>query len=187
MNQDFWIMRPLNLLFFITFASFVLLLVLASALLHNQSKKTRETVLITACVMTLLGFFVYKYYLSIDSEYNIITAGMGGFNWWGELPLQLCNINMILIPVAVLRNSKPLKCFCFFLALFTGFLIRLNESVRPAACMPERVVLELVIQCKQLFSFTAVCFAQDVAHMELDGGLRHIELGGNFGVAAALE
>ena len=116
MNQDFWIMRPLNLLFFITFASFVLLLVLASALLHNQSKKTRETVLITACVMTLLGFFVYKYYLSIDSEYNIITAGMGGFNWWGELPLQLCNINMILIPVAVLRNSKPLKCFCFFLA-----------------------------------------------------------------------
>ena len=41
---------------------------------------------------------------------------MGGFNWWGELPLQLCNINMILIPVAVLRNSKPLKCFCFFLA-----------------------------------------------------------------------
>ena len=116
MNQDFWIMRPLNLLFFITFASFVLLLVLASVLLHNQSKKTRETVLVTACVMTLLGFFVYKYYLSIDSEYNIITAGMGGFNWWGELPLQLCNINMILIPVTVLRNSKPLKCFCFFLA-----------------------------------------------------------------------
>ena len=79
-------------------------------------EKIRETVLVTACVMTLLGFFVYKYYLSIDSEYNIITAGMGGFNWWGELPLQLCNINMILIPVAVLRKSKPLKCFCFFLA-----------------------------------------------------------------------
>ena len=98
-------MRPLNLLFFITFAAFILLLVLASVILRNQSEKVRETVLVTACVMTLLGFFVYKYYLSIDSEYNIITAGMGGFNWWGELPLQLCNINMILIPVAVLRKS----------------------------------------------------------------------------------
>ena len=41
---------------------------------------------------------------------------MGGFNWWGELPLQLCNINMILIPIAVLRKSRPLQCFCFFIA-----------------------------------------------------------------------
>ena len=41
---------------------------------------------------------------------------MGGFNWWGELPLHLCNINMILIPIAVLRRSRPLMCFCFFVA-----------------------------------------------------------------------
>ena len=116
MNQDFWIMRPLNQLFFITFAAFILLLVIASLLLRNKSEKTRETVLVTACIITFIGFFVYKYYLSIDAEYNIIKADMGGFNWWGELPLQLCNINMILIPIAVLRKSRPLKCFCFFLA-----------------------------------------------------------------------
>jgi hypothetical integral membrane protein (TIGR02206 family) len=59
---------------------------------------------------------VYKYYLSIDSDYDRITAAMGGFNWWGELPLQLCNINMILIPIAALKKSRPLMCFCFFLA-----------------------------------------------------------------------
>ena len=40
---------------------------------------------------------------------------MGGFNWWGELPLQLCNINMLLIPIAVWKKSRPLCCFCFFL------------------------------------------------------------------------
>ena len=39
---------------------------------------------------------------------------MGGFNWWGELPLHLCNINMILIPIAVWKKSRPLACFCFF-------------------------------------------------------------------------
>ena len=116
MNQDFWIVSPLNRLFFITFAAFILLLVIASLLLRNKSEKVRETVLVVACIITLIGFFIYKYFLSIDSDYNVITANMGGFNWWGELPLHLCNINMILIPIAVLRKSRPLKCFCFFLA-----------------------------------------------------------------------
>ena len=109
-------MRPLNQLFFITFAAFILLLVIASLLLRNKSEKTRETVLVTACIITFIGFFVYKYYLSIDAEYNIIRADMGGFNWWGELPLHLCNINLILIPIAVITMKKPLLSFCFFVA-----------------------------------------------------------------------
>ena len=109
-------MRPFNTLFFLVFAVFILLLIAASILLRKKSERTRELVLITACVVTMIGFILYKVSLSRDSEFNIITAGMGGFNWWGELPLQLCNINMILIPIAVLKKSSPLQCFCFFLA-----------------------------------------------------------------------
>jgi uncharacterized membrane protein YwaF len=114
-NSDFWIMRPLNPLFLAVFAAFLLLLVLASVLLRGKSGKTRGAVLIAACVVTLIGFVIYKYYLSIDSDYNVITADMGGFNWWGELPLQLCNINMIIIPIAVLKKNRSLMCFGFFL------------------------------------------------------------------------
>jgi uncharacterized membrane protein YwaF len=114
-SSDFWIMRPLNPLFLAVFAAFLLLLVLASVLLRGKSVKTRGAVLIAACVVTLIGFVFYKYYLSLDSEYNAITAGMGGFNWWGELPLQLCNINMIIIPIAVLKKNRSLMCFGFFL------------------------------------------------------------------------
>ncbi len=115
-DQNFWIMRPFNTLFILCFTAFILLLVLTSLLLRNKSEKTRGTVLIAACIATFIGFFFYKYYLSIDADYNVITANMGGFNWWGELPLQLCNINMILIPIAVLKKNRPLKCFCFFIA-----------------------------------------------------------------------
>ena len=114
-SSDFWIMRPLNPLFLAVFAAFLLLLVLASVLLRGKSVKTRGAVLIAACVVTLIGFVFYKYYLSLDSEYNAITADMGGFNWWGELPLQLCNINMIIIPIAVLKKNRSLMCFGFFL------------------------------------------------------------------------
>lgn len=115
MQSDFWIMRPFNRLFFSSFAAFLLLLFVASVLLHRKSERTKDIVLITACVITLIGFIFYKAYLSADREYNIITANMGGFNWWGELPLQLCNINMLMIPIAVWRKSRPLACFCFFL------------------------------------------------------------------------
>ena len=116
LDQSFWIINPFNLIFNICLAAFLLVLILASLALRRTSVKTRSAVLVTACVLTLIGFFVYKYYLSLDADFDVITAEMGGFNWWGELPLQLCNINMILIPIAVLKKSRPLQCFCFFLA-----------------------------------------------------------------------
>ncbi len=116
MPNDLWIMRPFNTLFLVEFAAFILLLVAASILLRGKSERTRRAVLVAACAVTFVGYFIYKYMLSLDSDYNVITANMGGFNWWGELPLQLCNINMMLIPIAVLRKSRPLMCFGFFLA-----------------------------------------------------------------------
>lgn len=112
--SDFWVLRPFSPLFFLLFAFFLLVLIAASLLLRRKSERTRALVLACACWVTLLGFIAYKYALSVDAEFNVLTASMGGFNWWGELPLHLCNINMILIPVAVLTNKRPLMCFCFF-------------------------------------------------------------------------
>ena len=113
-QSDFWILRPFNPLFCAVFAGFLLVLVVASLLVRGKSQRVKKTVIVTACVLTLIGFFAYKYFLSIDAEFDRLTADMGGFNWWGELPFQLCNINMILIPIAVLTGKRPLLCFCFF-------------------------------------------------------------------------
>lgn len=101
MNADFWIMEPFNGLFLGVSGLFLLVLILASLWLRGKSERTKSIVLITECAVALLGFIAYKYYLSLDREFNLITADMGGFNWWGELPLHLCNINMLLIPAAV--------------------------------------------------------------------------------------
>lgn len=102
-------------MFNLAFGIFLLLLILASLILKGKPEKTKQTVLVVACLITMIGFFIYKYALSLDQDFSILTADMGGFNWWGELPLQLCNINMILIPIAVLKKSRPLMSFCFFL------------------------------------------------------------------------
>ena len=114
MTDDFWIMRPFNRLFNGVFICFIVILIIASILLRNKSENAKQMTLVIACICTMIGFVVYKYYLSLDKEFNIITADMGGFNWWGELPLQLCNINMLLIPVAVMTKNRALSCFSFF-------------------------------------------------------------------------
>ena len=110
------IMRPFTPLFFALTALFLALLIIASLLLRRKSERVKALILSCACGVTLLGFIAYKYFISIDRDYALITAGMGGFNWWGELPLQLCNINMLLIPLAVLKRWRPLLSFCFFVA-----------------------------------------------------------------------
>ena len=110
------ILRPFNGVFFALCALFLLLLIVGSVILRKKSDKTRRVALALTCLLTLVGFFFYKYSLSIDANYDLLTAGTGGFNWWNELPLHLCNINMILIPIAVLLNKKPLMSFCFFVA-----------------------------------------------------------------------
>lgn len=114
--DDFWIMRPFNALFWAVFAAFALLLAAACLLLRGKSEKAKKAVLVVGSALTLTGFILYKYYLSLDADFRILNAEMGGFNWWGELPLHLCNINMMLIPIAVLRKSRPMMAFGFFLA-----------------------------------------------------------------------
>ena len=114
-NEEFWIMTPLNPLFCVISLCFLLLLTVASLAVRRKSDRTRRLVLVIASVVTLIGFFAYKYALSVDRDYDRIMAAMNGFNWWGELPLHLCNINMILVPIAVMTDRRSLMSFCFFL------------------------------------------------------------------------
>ena len=114
-SSDFWIFRPLNPAFWLTTLFFAALLILGTLCLRKKSKQVKKRVLLGACLITIAGFFAYKYALSLDKEFNELTAYRGGFNWWGELPLQLCNINMILIPIAIYSERRSLLCFTFFI------------------------------------------------------------------------
>ena len=116
MTLNGWIFGPFNALYFLVFGAFILLLVLLSLILRGKSEKVKSAVLLGLCFLTLVGFVLYKAFMSRDGSYALLTAEMGGFNWWGELPLQLCNINMLLIPFAVLTKNRPVMSFAFFVA-----------------------------------------------------------------------
>ena len=116
MRLNGWIFGPFNTLYLLVFGAFILLLILLSLLLRGKSEKAKSAVLLVLCFLTLVGFVLYKVFMSRDGSYAILTAEMGGFNWWGELPLQLCNINMLLIPFAVLKKNRTVMSFAFFVA-----------------------------------------------------------------------
>ena len=81
MDEEFWIMRPLNPLFCVISLCFLLLLTAASLAVRRKTDRTRRLVLVVASVVTLIGFFAYKYALSVDRDNDRIMAAMNGFNW----------------------------------------------------------------------------------------------------------
>ena len=115
--RDYLILRPFNGLFFLLFAAFGLVFLVLSFLVRRRPDRVRRRVLAGLMLATLAFFIWYKVMLSLDAEYSALSAaaGKGEFNWWGELPLHLCNINMILIPVGVLLKKRSLMSFSFFL------------------------------------------------------------------------
>ena len=54
------ILDPLNAVWFAVLAIFIAVLVLASILLRKKPIEFREKVLFIACLITFVGFFVYK-------------------------------------------------------------------------------------------------------------------------------
>lgn len=131
MKEQVLICKPFNLVYLGFFAVFAILFAVGVIVLRKKEEKTRAVVLALAMLITLVGFFVYKLFLSRDEAFSQITdaAGIGGFNWWGELPVQLCNINMILIPIAALTRKRSLLCFCFFMGpLGAAFALALPSA-----------------------------------------------------------
>lgn len=109
------IIRPFN-------AAHLLLLALAAgaavllwALLRDRPEQCRAAVLIVLCAVNIIGFFVYKGFLSRDVQF-LQVSGLERFNWFSELPLQLCNINMFLIPIGILTRRRSILGFSFFVA-----------------------------------------------------------------------
>jgi uncharacterized membrane protein YwaF len=104
-------------------------------LFHKRSEAMRRRVIMIICIGNLLLFLLYKYWLSQDLSY-LDSYDRGTFNVWLELPLQLCNISLLLIPLSLFARRESFYAFCFYtacvgalmaiaspIALFTGDLL----------------------------------------------------------------
>ena len=81
-------------------------------ILRDRSEKARKLVLIVICCVNIVCFFAYKFALSRDAEF-LAVSGIEKFNWFNELPIQLCNINMFLIPIGLIAKNARYSDFRF--------------------------------------------------------------------------
>lgn len=127
--MEFFNIRPFNAAYWLTFAPYLIFWTVMYFVLMKKDVEKRASFIAWSMIVTLIGFAVYKYYISIDAEYEIIRteAGIGAFSVWGELPLHLCNINTILIPVGIFTKKKGLLNY----ATFCGPLGALMALVMP--------------------------------------------------------
>lgn len=109
------IIRPFNAAHLLLLALAAGAVVLLWVLLRGQPERCRSAVLIALCAANIIGFFVYKGFLSRDMQF-LEVSGLDRFNWFSELPIQLCNINMFLIPIGILTKRRSLLGFAFFVA-----------------------------------------------------------------------
>lgn len=85
---------------------------------HSSQEKTeaqRARFLCGLSFFNILLFFSYKFALSRDVGF-LSLSGLTRFNWLSELPLQLCNINLFLIPLGILTKKRQILGFAFFVA-----------------------------------------------------------------------
>ncbi len=108
------IIRPFNAAHLLLLALAAGAVVLLWVLLRGQPERCRSAVLIALCAANIIGFFVYKGFLSRDMQF-LEVSGLDRFNWFSELPMQLCNINMFLIPIGILTKRRSLRSWhsCF--------------------------------------------------------------------------
>ena len=102
--------------------------------LRKQNEKTQTTVLLIICIINAVFYAVYKVAQAYDPDYN--------FNLFTNLPLHFCNINLILLPLAIATKNKNLLAYQLYFGTGLAFVALL--TVDPA------------FRSKSIFAFT--CF-----------------------------
>lgn len=101
--------------------------VIAFVIVKTVGKKDqafKEKFLMWMYIGVFVYFIIYKIMLSMDVDYSVLCAenDLGAFSWWKELPLQLCNICIWLLPISIKLNLRPLKAFCFYFSILGATL-----------------------------------------------------------------
>lgn len=102
-----------NLTYCAVAALFAVFAVVFGLIFRKRSVKTRRLAVAVLYITALLIFIVYKIGISFDTDYHALISG-GKFTFLNELPLNLCNMILWLMPIAMLTMSEKLLAFCFF-------------------------------------------------------------------------
>ena len=131
MFEEMFIIKPLNPVFFISLLFVALFAFAFIRIFRKKDLEVRKKAVAVLYIIAFVLFILYKVFLYFDPDYSSIRLenGLGPFNWWDELPLNLCNINIMLIVVGVLTGSRLVLSMNFFTSLLGALLALLMPAI----------------------------------------------------------
>lgn len=125
-----YVITAFNAVFNCLFGYFAALIIIVALVFKEKSDRAKRVFVALFYFVVFAYFFYYKYMLSLDEEYSVIQyeVGNGGFSWYSELPLNLCNITLMVTPIAMLFDSRLLKSFIFYISPIGAALALLMPS-----------------------------------------------------------
>jgi len=111
-------MKIFGVQWFIWFAVFIIGTFFLSKLARKKGRDFAKKLLFWIMIGTLAVYCWYKVVLVYAPGYSevLLSIGKPKNNIWNELPLHLCNVNMILIPIGIWKERKSILGFSLCMA-----------------------------------------------------------------------
>ena len=107
------IIETFNLTYFLTLLVTAGVIVLLTFLAKNKSENYKRKMLLTICYSNAILWVVYKFWLAFG-KFGIPDTY--SFDIWTELPLHLCNISLIIVPIGIHLKKQGILAYGFFIA-----------------------------------------------------------------------
>jgi len=109
------IIEPLNLTHLLTITAIpILIFACLHFSLRKQNEQTRQRVLLVICVFNAVLYVVYKFAQASETGYD--------FDIFTNLPLHFCNLNLILLPLAIYTKNKTLLAYQLYFGVPLAWL-----------------------------------------------------------------
>ncbi|MBQ0141617.1 MAG: YwaF family protein [Prevotellaceae bacterium] len=118
--DQFFVIEPFNLVYFVFIG---VVFVAAAVFFRAVKKKPKEErwkimVMFTSCVAALLLF--YKFSFRLDAEFiEDYPKYWGEYTILNELPINPCNLVILLMPLALYKKNDWLLSYCVFMGLIS--------------------------------------------------------------------
>ncbi len=113
------IYEPFNGAFWLLFSVFAVLTAIGTVAARKKGTEFAGKLLGIWCLAIVVYHVIFKIGILLDKEYAVIriAGGMPEVSIWTELPIQLCDINLLVLPYAVL-SKKDVGFIRFFSIVF---------------------------------------------------------------------
>ena len=121
--MDNFLIHPFNAGFFFLLAVSAIPVAVGIIFFRHRDEGEKQKYVVTLYIALAIFFILYKSLLPLDKGYMIVCDQFyGGFTYLNELPLNPCNITLMIMPFALIRKNRKLIAMCFFESLLGAFL-----------------------------------------------------------------